>query len=225
MANYNQIPERLEVSEGGFTSIMWKIELIYWKYDNTNYIYGLVYEPKLWIFLMIAMLLSSAYFYLQSLLHRNSDGIGNLALKAVGTNLKALVAMDLDTHTQMSLRIHILSISLCGALLFWSYSGSLVSYFTAESEKIPFESLEDLADLPQLKLAVLKDTASHQKLIRELKKNPELEEAISKNIKYYEALDVAMRDFKLSHGRHGQANHVFFGLIDEALIYFWDGKH
>ena len=224
MASYNQIPERLEIAEGGFSSIKWKIEMIYWKYDNVSFIYGLVFELKLWVALIIALLLSSMYFYLQSKWQqKGSDLNGKLALKAIGTNIRALVAMGIDTHTHMSIRIHILAISLCGAILFWSYSGLLVSYFAAESERIPFESLKDLAALPHLKLAIVKDTAAHQKFIREIKMQPGLEAAISTNIILYESVDISKmnNEFKLSNG---QSNMHYFGILDEVLVEYLDGR-
>ena len=192
MSLFNHLPERLEVSDGGYTSIMWTIEINYWKYDNLSFIYALVFQLEVWVLISIAICFSSLYYLFQSKWHgfypTDSKNISNQCINAFVTHGRALLTMDLDGLHQrfLSIRLHLLAIGLCGAILFWSYSGLLVSYFTAESENPPINSLEDLVNVPDLRILVIKDTASHQTLLRALQSRPDLEQIISKNIIVFE---------------------------------------
>ena len=125
MATFVQNAERLEISEGGFTTVVWTNEIIYWKYESSQFIYGLVFERKLWLTLGLAMILSSLYFLCQTKCYGSADETLNQVLKALSNNCRALVTLDLNPEYQshLSVKIHLLSIGLCGAILFWSYSG------------------------------------------------------------------------------------------------------
>ena len=226
MANYFLIPERLALLDGGFTTGVWVTELFYWKFNDFDFIYGSVYDLKFWITVILSGLVSTLYFVLAyRWKYGTSDTFLNQSLKALGSNLKSFLCLDTDMgQSSLSIRIHLLSISICGAILFWSFSGVLVSYFTSDSEAPPIESLEDLVNVPYLKVFVIKDTSVHQQLIRALHERPGLEEEVSKNIKLYDWSELSQlnEDFKASKDKSQGA---FFGDSIDVLPRYLHGKY
>ena len=211
MAGYIQIAERLEVTDPGFTSLRLTTEMFYWKYDN-SFIFGLVFRPALWCAVFISILISSLLLFVKFRVFQSS--LENLMicqlLSALITNLSLIVVLDVpgNHHQSPSIRIHLLSMALCGALLFWTYSGVLVSYFSSDSEATPIESLDDLVNLPNLKIFIAEGTSYHQRLIRAIGQRPDLEETISNRIILKENYNDPEEEFRKS--RHG-ANSIIVG--------------
>ena len=145
-------------------------------------------------------------------------------LRALVTNLTSIVVLDIqgNYYQSLSVRIHVLSMALCGALLFWTYSGVLVSYFSSDSEATPIESLEDLINVPNLKIWIANGTSYHQHLIRAIGKRPDLEEAISRRIVLKETYNGPEEEFRKSQ----DSNSAIFGsTLDLLHALFTRKKH
>lgn len=176
---FDHLPERLEVTEGGFTSFFIGNEIFYWKAKELVVIFNLIFTKELWITLIISLLVSSFYLTLE---YRLENPTNNKMIDALISNFRVLLAMDLgdNWHHQRrySIRVHILFIGLCGAIIVWIYSGLLISYFSVESEQYPISSFDDLIVKPDLKLVLTDGYSSTQGFIRATQNNPYLEEAL-----------------------------------------------
>mgnify|MGYP001360666020 FL=1 len=176
---FDHIPERLEVTDGGFTSILIGNEIFYWKDKELVVIFNLIFTKEIWITLIISLLVSSFYLSLEYRLETPSS---NNMIEALINNFRVLLAMDLgdDWHHQRrySIRLHILFIGLCGAIVVWIYSGLLISYFSIESEEHPISSFDDLIVKTDLKLVLTDGYSSTQGFIRATQNNPYLESAL-----------------------------------------------
>ena len=192
LASFDNIIERLEVIEAGFTALKVETKIIYWK-DATSGskmvfgVFGMVFSPNLWLGLLIMITISSLYLFILSQCHIKAPHLFTDHIQpSFITNIKALFAQGPDDNlndSQMSsMRLYLLSICLCGAIVFWCYSGLLVSVFTADSEEQPIKSFEDLTHQPNLKLALFKGAAESQPYITAIQKNPGLEQALKSSI-------------------------------------------
>ena len=63
MATFNQIPERLEVTDGGFSPILGISELIFWHKYQDQFIYAMVFNNTTWIAILIMLVLSSSIYF------------------------------------------------------------------------------------------------------------------------------------------------------------------
>ena len=223
MATYLHLPERLEVTDGGFTSMVWTTEIIYWKYSNISFIYGLIFQMDSWITLMLTLSLSSFLFLIKIKWYeqKNSDtrSITIQSLHAILTNICAIVTLDMYPRSyqrSISIRIHLMTIALFGAMMYWTYSGVLVSYFALESERAPITSLQDLVDLPDSKILIRKDTAAHQQFLQATKEqNSSLYQDISEQVRLFELSQTSLLDQTLEKDK---TNAFFWGLTDLYLL-------
>ena len=226
MASYIQIAERLEVTDAGYTSLKSTTEMFYWKHDNAVVIFGLVFRPSLWLALLISILVSTLLLFIKLRMFQSNFKHHMIYqfLRALVTNLTSIVVLDIqgNYYQSPSVRIHVLSMALCGALLFWTYSGVLVSYFSSDSEARPIESLEDLINVPNLKIWIANGTSYHQHLIRAIGERPDLEEAISRRIVLKETFNGPEEEFRKSQ----DSNSAIFGsTLDLLHALFTRKKH
>ena len=64
MASFAHTPERLEVTDGGYSTDLFSFELMYWKTKSQGFIYTMVLSIKAWIALTAIVILSSFGFLL-----------------------------------------------------------------------------------------------------------------------------------------------------------------
>ena len=185
MASFSHLSERLEVTDAGFTTLMFTPELIYWKYHDSHLIYADVFKLESWIVVLVILSSSSILLFVKFKFHERSGSSLAQLITSFVANLKSLVVLDINGFDKkyLSIRIHIFSMALCGAILFTTYTGVLISFFSSEIKKAPITSLESLAAMPNLNLLIWNQTSSHQRLIRALKEKPYLEESINKKLK------------------------------------------
>ena len=178
MATFNQIPERLEVTDGGFSPILGISELIFWHQDQDQFIYAMVFDNMIWITILIMLVLSSSIYFFFHIDNKCMETI----LEATALSMKALLVLGIEQFSlrkTIMTRTFLLTISLSGALLYWSYTGSLVSYFTIESaEKPPITSFEDILKYPKMKLLMNRGSADSQYIINAINKDPKLNNSI-----------------------------------------------
>ena len=202
MAAFTHIPERLEVTDGGFSPIFGSPELIFWQQDNNQFIYAMVFDNMTWIAILIMTVLSSSnYFFFHS-----DNKCMETILEAMALSIKALMVLGIEQFSlrkTIMTRTFLLTISLSGALLYWSYTGSLVSYFTIESEKPPITSFEDILQNPKMKLLMNRGSAASQYIINAMNKDPRLKDSIV----WYKNVSDMYQDFM--HEKSSQ-NDVLF---------------
>ena len=203
MAAFTHLSERLEVTDGGFSTLNAIPELIYWKQQESNFIYGLVFTLESWIALFAMILTSAMLLLMKSKFHESSENILTQLLACISTSLRSLVVLDVGSFDKKywSIRIHLFFITFYGAVLFATYTGVLVSYFSSESIPPPITSLESLAMVPNLNLIALNQGSPHQHIMRGLKMKPHLRDIINDKIKLvstvYE-MEVEFRETKNS---------------------------
>ena len=195
MGNFNHIIERLEVTKGGYSRILSIPELIFWAQEyNHSFIYILVFDSKTWIAIIVMIVLSSVTYFFVHFDHSVIESI----LEATVTSIKSLLVLDLDhcsNRRTIANRILFLTISVSGALLYWSYTGSLISYFTIDSEKPPIASFEDILDVPSMKLLMVNGTSNSQYLLNAMKKDSYLKEKLPERIVWYTQNTAMYKDF------------------------------
>ena len=140
------------------------------------------------------------YFFIDLKLNtdpRGADtGIFSIIAVAIVTNVKALFATGHETSTKaLSIRFYLFTYGLCAAIIFWCYTGLLVSYFTAETEEQPISSFPDLEGKPNLKLVLSEGDSSSQPYVRAIQKYPKLKMAIEKNIVWRDNFEEIVDDF------------------------------
>ena len=189
MASFSQMSERLEVTDAGFTPHAFSYDLSYWKYRDTGFVYGMYFRSESWKMILYMLLASSILLWMKLKFHEKSENSFTQLLKCIGVNLSSLVILDMRglAQSRLSVRIHLFSIALGGAMIFYTYSGVLVSWFSSESDPPPITSLESLATVPNLNILVYNQGSSHQLIIRALKKKPHLEEGIMPKIKLFDS--------------------------------------
>ena len=201
MSNFNSIPERLEVTDAAFSNLWNTPELIYFKTDDHGFIYTLVFDEMTWSVISIFIVLSSlVYFIINSNegVPPTSNSTIEQFFEALTLNIKAVLALDYDNfhfRRRLVARILILTISLNGALLYWSYSGSLVSFFTVESEKPPITSFQDILNVPNLKLLMNSGNAETQHLLNAMNKDKSLRERLPESIVWFNNSDEMYKMF------------------------------
>ena len=144
--------QRLEVTVAAFPSaIETGFRIFYWKNTGFKFIFGQIFHINLWICLFATIPLLSIYLFIASQLYQRSSsmsGTGTALINSLVINVQAFLASSSTLiNSRASTKLYLFSIArigLCGALTCWCYTGSLTSYFTAESENQPIYSLEDL---------------------------------------------------------------------------------
>ena len=113
-------------------------------------------------------------------------------MEAIVIHLKVLVALDLyDFHLAKSLahRIHLGSILLSCTLLYWHYTGTLVSYFTVESERPPITSLNNIINVPNIKLLMVSGDAFSQYVFNAMGHDEILESKLPQRMQWFQTTD------------------------------------
>ena len=200
MASFTHIPERFEVSDGAFTVMTQNQKIIFWKHSGSVFIFGLVFSQELWLSLIATILITSLYFFIDLKLNADARGVeaGILSIISVSivTNVKALFATGHEIPTKaLSIRFYLFSYGLCAEIIFWCYTGLLVSYFTAETEEQPIATFSDLEGKPNLRLVLLEGTSWAQPYINAIQKDPKLKTDIEKNIDWKHNLEEVMDNF------------------------------
>ena len=221
MASFIHSPERLEVSEGAFTIMTAETKIVFWKNSGSVFIFGLVFSQELWLSLFGTIITTSLYFFIDLKLTSDSSGneagILSLVLIAILTNVKALFAAGHEIPRKvLSIRFYLFSYGLCAAILFWCYTGLLVSYFTAETVEQPISTFSDLKDKPNLRLVLLEGTSDAQFYLRAIQKNPKLEMDIEKNIVWKQPdYDEIINDLF-----YGPSKQNLILLVDSMTFYY-----
>ena len=160
--------ERLEVTEGGYTSIINGYDIIYWKGSGNKNIFLAVFDQTLWIAIIVFIGICSIYFFMESMINQKEDTLGTQVIEAVVASSKMVVAMDVTEkkhHKKYSMRIILLAFGLLGGVIMWTYSGVLTSFFSIDYEGTPFTSFHDLLAKPALWLMILEGSSLEQVLI------------------------------------------------------------
>ena len=89
-------------------------------------------------------------------------------------------------------RQQILILSFCGVLIFWTYSGCLTSLMAVTITEPPFQSLEDLLDMPDFKLYVKMGTSEFGQIKEWAKENKHEIDYILKTYNTVDALIAKM---------------------------------
>ena len=63
MGFFDNLPERLEVTDPGFTTIVLPHEIIYWRVNDSVAIFGLVFDKHLWYTLIGLLVFSTCYLF------------------------------------------------------------------------------------------------------------------------------------------------------------------
>ena len=203
MAHFHNIPERLEVTDGAFSSLLGGSEVTYFQNNDKGFIYTLVFDEMTWLVTSISITLSSlAYFIISSNQGITSSSASSntieLLLEAITLNIKVVLALDygnFQVRRHLVARILLLTISLNGALLYWSYTGSLVSFFTVESETPPITSFQDILNVPNLKLLMRAGNSEAQHLFNAMEKDKVLKEKLPEIIVWFNSTDEMYKMF------------------------------
>ena len=197
IASFSLLPERLEVTDAGFTNLKFTPELIYWKYQNSSFIYGLVFTLEFWMVLLIMIFTSAILLFLKFRIYEKSEDCRMQFLICITTNLRSLAVLEIGRFEvkYLSLRIHLYTMAISGAFLYATYTGVLVSYFSSESTAPPITSLESLAKVPNLNIMFLNEASAHQHIMRALKNKPQLETIIQSKMKLFPSIPEMEAEF------------------------------
>ena len=220
MASFTHAPERLEASDGAFTTMTTETKIIFWKNSGSVFIFGLIFSQELWLSLLGTIFISSLYFFIDLKLNMDAKetdtGIFSIISVAIVTNVKALFATGHETPNRaLSIRFYLFTYGLCAAMIFWCYTGLLVSYFTAETEEQPISSFSNLEGKPNLKLLLFEGSSSSQPYLRAIQKDPKLKMAIEKNIVWRSTFEEIMDDFF-----HEPAKQNLILMVDSMAFYY-----
>ena len=211
--------ERLEVTEGGYTSIINGYDIIYWKGSGNKNIFLAVFDQTLWIAIIVFIGICSIYFFMESMINQKEDTLGTQVIEAVVASSKMVVAMDVTEkkhHKKYSMRIILLAFGLLGGVIMWTYSGVLTSFFSIEYEGTPFTSFHDLLAKPALWLMILEGSSLEQVLISAIDNDPTLNDVIEQNIIKIDSSDELMRKFLESNDK---TNDMIFSQIRDLFLY------
>ena len=218
MAMFDHNSERLEVTEGGYTSIIDTYDIIYWKGSNNKNIFFAVFDQSLWIAIGVSIAICSLYFFIESIIYQ-ADDKGTQIVEAVVANSKMMVAMDITErihHKQYSMRIILLVFGLLGGVIMWTYSGVLTSFFSIEYEGTPFTSFQDLLAKPALWLMILEGSSLEQVLISAIENDPSLNGVMDQNIKKIDTNDHLMRNFLETHDK---TNYMILSQVHSLYVF------
>ena len=220
MALFHHNSERLEVTEGGYTSRLDGYDIIYWKGSAAQAnIFLQVFDLSLWMGILVCTTILALYFFVESMIYQKEDGKGIQIIEAVVANSKMIVAMDINErkhHTKYSMRIILLAAGILGGVIMWTYSGVLVSFFSMELETKPFSSFQDLQAKPDLWLMILDGSSFEQVLISAIEKDPSLNVIIKNNIIEMNSNAKLMRRFLESVDK---TNDMIFTAADSLFMY------
>ena len=211
--------ERLEVTEGGYTSIINGYDIIYWKGSGNKNIFLAVFDQTLWIAIIVFIGICSIYFFMESMINQKEDTLCTQVIEAVVASSKMVVAMDVTEkkhHKRYSMRIILLAFGLLGGVIMWTYSGVLTSFFSIEYEGTPFTSFHDLLAKPALWLMILEGSSLEQVLISAIDNDPTLNDVIEQNIIKIDSSDELMRKFLESNDK---TNDMIFSQIRDLFLY------
>ena len=223
MANFNHISERLEVTDGGFSNIFETPELIFWRQHNQNFIYAMVFDDMTWISILTMIVLSSFNYFFFHIDNKCMETI----LESMALNIKALMVLGIEQFSfrqTKATRTLLLTISLSGALLYWSYTGSLVSFFTIESEKPPISSFEDILDIPKLKLLMNEGTSFSQYIINAMNKDQQLKDRLPKRIVWHDNNRQMYMDFMKEESKQNVVMFKSFSFTQQQLRDSYDAN-
>ena len=180
IASYTQLPSRLEVVDPLFTTRMVKNVLFYWKNQNVSTtLYIAVFSQYFWCLVGLTTLVSTLYFCLLiKILKTKNFGTILIPLKSLG-----LLDFDLDFNSS-SLKVFTFSVVFTSSLLYWCYSGSLISYLTNDNDSPPFNRFEDLLEMPEFKLLMMEGAAPTQTLLSAAQRNSEMNKVLEQNVLY-----------------------------------------
>ena len=204
-----------------FTIMTAETKIVFWKNSGSVFIFGLVFSQELWLSLFGTLIITSLYFFIDLKLTSDSSGneagILSLVLIAILTNVKALFAAGHEIPRKaLSIRFYLFSYGLCAAILFWCYTGLLVSYFTAETVEQPISTFSDLKDKPNLRLVLLEGTSDAQFYLRAIQNDPKLEMDIEKNIVWKQPdYDEIINDLF-----YGPSKQNLILLVDSMTFYY-----
>ena len=99
--------------------------------------------------------------------------------------IKSLGLLDFDLNFNfLSLKVFTLSVVFTSSLLYWCYSGSLISYLTNDNDSPPFNRFEDLLEMPDFKLLMMEGAAPTQTLLSAAQRNDEMNKVLERNVLY-----------------------------------------
>ena len=219
MALFHHNSERLEVTEGGYTSRIDGYDIIYWKGTAHVNIFLQVFDLSLWLAIIVCTTILALYFFAESMIHQKEDSKSIQIIEAVVANSKMIVAMDVNEkkhHKKYSMRIILLAAGILGGVIMWTYSGVLVSFFSMELETKPFSSFQDLQAKPDLWLMILDGSSFEQVLISAIENDPSLNGVIEQNIIEMDSNAELMRNFLESDDK---TNDMIFTASDSLFMY------
>ena len=219
MALFHHNSERLEVTEGGYTSRIDGYDIIYWKGTAHVNIFLQVFDLSLWLAIIVCTTILALYFFAESMIHQKEDSKSIQIIEAVVANSKMIVAMDVNEkkhHKKYSMRIILLAAGILGGVIMWTYSGVLVSFFSMELETKPFSSFQDLQAKPDLWLMILDGSSFEQVLISAIENDPSLNGVIEQNIKKIDSNAELMRNFLETEDK---TNYMIFSQTHSLFLY------
>ena len=127
------------------------------------------------------------------------SGTGTALINSLVINVQAFLASSSTLiNSRASTKLYLFSIArigLCGALTCWCYTGSLTSYFTAESENQPIYSLEDLIGNHNFRLVFQVSSASAQPYLTAIHEHPNWKIPLEKCTVFYTSISQLVDDF------------------------------
>ena len=180
IASYTQLPSRLEVVDPLFTTRRVKNVLFYWKNQNVSTtLYIAVFSRYFWCLVVLTTFLSTLYLSLLIIILKTKKTYYILI------PIKSLGLLDFDLNFNfLSLKVFTLSVVFTSSLLYWCYSGSLISYLTNDNDSPPFNRFEDLLEMPDFKLLMMEGAAPTQTLLSAAQRNDEMNKVLERNVLY-----------------------------------------
>ena len=180
IASYTQLPSRLEVVDPLFITRRVKNVLFYWKNQNVSTtLYIAVFSRYFWCLVVLTTFLSTLYLSLLIIILKTKKTYSILI------PIKSLGLLDFDLNFNfLSLKVFTLSVVFTSSLLYWCYSGSLISYLTNDNDSPPFNRFEDLLEMPDFKLLMMEGAAPTQTLLSAAQRNDEMNKVLERNVLY-----------------------------------------
>ncbi len=165
--------------------------------DNTTSFLE-VFDWKFWLATWAAVALSSLYLGLvlqttsRKTSFRLSETIDSVAASAtVVLRSYCLIGYDIllenpiTKKRRWALSIWLLTVSLAGAMVFWSYNGCLISFLSVKIVEKRFSSLEGVGQSPDFKIFMSHDNPEHKVILARTEHNDALREIYDRNIAPY----------------------------------------
>ena len=196
LGSFFQNPDRLEVSEGAFSGIFLVPEIIFWKGGPSFIPFWTIFSHEAWVTIGIFICISSVLMLSNSKNLRILNLFKQLFLN-INDNIKAILVLDIDFErfVWVSSRIHLFTICISGALLYWNFFGDLTGFFTTSKEAPPISSFNDLAQNSELKLLMVKGNAYSQHIINAAQNDPIAKSVLETRIQWFESTDKMFYEF------------------------------